>query len=229
MNFKQHSEIKGTHALFSPSQPSWLRYDENKIRDRVRNQFRTALGTELHEYVASQIALMHKVTNLRSVVAGVENHIYTKYRIADDGKTAPFGMTLINHVGTLPKHVFETARLYINDGIAFGMTVEQPLVYSEYIYGTADTIAFREDQNLLRISDYKSGDHPASMDQLIGYAAIFFLEYNNIKPREVKTELRIYQNGEINLEEPDTDEIHDAIAAVISVNRTIEKYKAKEG
>lgn len=226
MNFNKHLELKGSHALFSPSQSAWLRYDDDKIRDRIRNQYRTQLGTELHEYVAQQITLNHKVTNLRSVVSGIENYIYTKYRIADESKTSGFGMTLLQHVGTLPKEVFETARMYINDGIGFRMTVEQPLVYSEFIYGTADTIAFRD--NLLRISDYKSGDHAASMDQVLTYAALFFLEYT-IKPRDVKTELRIYQGGEINYAEPETDEIEDTMAAIINVNRISERIKAKEG
>lgn len=226
MNFNKHSELKGQHALFSPSQNSWLRYDDDKIRDRIRNQYRTALGTEMHEFVAQQITLNHKITNLRMVVAGIENYIHTKYRIADDGKTALYGITLINQVGTLPKEVFETARMYVNDGIAYRMTVEQPLYYSEFCFGTADTISFRN--NLLRISDYKSGDHPAGMDQLMVYAALFCLEYA-IKPRDIQTELRIYQSGEITMSEPDTDELEEVMSTIISVNRVAEKYKAKEG
>lgn len=226
MNFNKHSEIKGQHALFGASQNSWLRYDEDKIRERIRNQYRTALGTELHEFVAEQIVLNHKITNLRFIISGIENHIYTKYKIADDSKLSPYGMTLLKHVGTLPKEVFETARMYINDGIQYRMTVEQPLVYSEFSFGTADTISFRD--NLLRISDYKSGDHPASISQLMVYAAYFFLEYA-IKPRDVHTELRIYQSGEILLSEPDTEEIQEVMAKTIEVNRLAEKIKAKEG
>lgn len=221
MNFNKHLELRGQHALFSPSQSSWLRYDNDKIRDRIKNQYRTALGTELHEYVAQQIVLNHKITNLRSVVSGIENYIYTKYRIVDESKTSSFGLTLLNHVGNLPKEVFETARMYINDGIAYRMTVEQPLAYSDFIFGTADTIAYRD--NVLRISDYKSGDHPATMDQLMTYAALFFLEYV-IKPKDVKTELRLYQGAEINFIEPDPEDIHDVMSTIVSVNRIAEKY-----
>lgn len=226
MNFNKHSELKGQHALFSPSQSSWLRYDEDKIRDRIRNQYRTALGTELHEYVAQQITLNHKVTNLRSVVSGIESYIFTKYRCGEESKTAPYGMVLLRHIGSLPKEVFETARLYINDGIQYRMSVEQPLVYSDVCFGTADTISFRD--SILRINDYKSGDHPASMDQLMVYAALFFLEYV-IKPRDVKTELRLYQAGEIVLSEPETEEIEEVMQTIISVNRIADKYAAKEG
>lgn len=226
MNFNKHLEIKGLHALFSPSQGSWLNYSDDKIRDRVKNQYRKALGTEIHEYAAQQITLNHKVTNIRSVVSGIENYIYTKYRIADESKPSSFGNCLLQSVGSLPKEVFEMARLYINDGIAFRMTAEQPLVYSDYVFGTADTISFRD--NLLRISDYKSGDHPASMDQLITYAALFCLEYT-VKPRDIKTELRLYQAGEITLEEPESEDLEDTMATIINVTKVAERYKAKEG
>lgn len=226
MNFNKHLELRGQHALFSPSQSSWLRYDEDKIRDRIRNQYRTTLGTELHEFVAQQIVLNHKITSVRSVVTGIENHIFTKYRCGEDSKTAPFGMTLINQIGNLPKEVFETARMYVNDGIAYRMTVEQPLVYSEFCFGTADTIAYRN--NLLRISDYKSGAHPADIEQVLTYAALFCLEYK-IKPRDIKTELRIYQSGEIVLDEPEPDDVQEIMSSIINVNRIAEKYQAKEG
>lgn len=226
MNFNRHLEIRGQHALFGASQNSWLKYDADKVRDRIRNQYRTALGTELHEFAAEQIVLNHKITNLRFIISGIENHIYTKYRIAEESKLSSYGSILLKNVGTLPKEVFETARMYINDGIQYRMTVEQPLVYSEFSFGTADTISFRD--NLLRISDYKSGDHPASMQQLMVYAAYFFLEYA-IKPRDVHTELRIYQSAEILLSEPDHEEIQEVMAKTIEVNRIAEKIKAKEG
>lgn len=226
MIFNTHLEIRNQHALFSPSQSSWLRYDDGKIADRVKNQYRTALGTELHEFVASQIELKHKVTNLRGLIMGVENYIFTKYRCGDPtSKTMNYGMTLLKRIGTLPKEVFETARMYINDGIQYDMNVEQPLYYSEFIFGTADTIRFRD--NDLRIHDYKSGAHPASMDQLLVYSGLFFLEYK-IKPRDVKTTLCIYQSAEIVTTEPEVDELEDVMATIISANRIAERQKAKE-
>lgn len=48
-------KLKGTHALFSPSSPSWLRYTEDKVIDRLRTSQAAALGTELHETAASNI------------------------------------------------------------------------------------------------------------------------------------------------------------------------------
>lgn len=85
-----------------------------------------------------------------------------------------------------------TLALYVNDAIGFRMTPEQPLYYSEFCFGTADAIAFRK--NSLRIHDLKTGTTPASMEQLEIYAAIFCLEYQ-IKPGDIKMELRIYQDN----------------------------------
>lgn len=225
MNFNGHLELRGQHALFSPSQNAWLRYDDDKIADRIRNQYRTVLGTEIHEYAASQIELSHKVSSVRGVASGVENYIYTKYKRSEDSKTAAYGMTLLRQVGYLPKEVFETAKYYINDGIGFRMIVEQPLVYSEYFFGTADTISFRDD--FLRIHDYKSGDRPAHMDQIMIYAALFCLEYG-IKPRNIGMELRIYQSAEIAACNPEAEDIEDIMSRIISANRIAERMKAKE-
>ena len=226
MIFNKHSDLRGQHALLSPSQNSWLRYDDEQIEARVRNQYRTALGTELHEFVASQISLSHKVTNVRNLVTGMESFLWTKYKCGDDAKLGSYGVTLIQQMCNLPKEVFETAKHYINDGIGFRMSVEQPLVYSEYCFGTADTIAFRDSK--LRIHDYKSGDRPAHMDQLMIYAGLFCLEYV-IKPKDIDTELRIYQAGEVLTHEPEDDELTDIIDRIVYINRFVEKYKAKEG
>lgn len=225
MIFTKHSEIKGQHALFSASQNSWLRYDDDQIEQRVRNQYRTTLGTEIHEYCASQIELEHKVTSIRSLVAEIENHLYVKYKCMEDGKLRDYGMTLIRKVRDLPKEVFETAKAYINDGIGYRMTVEQPLVYSEFFFGTADAISFRD--NILRIHDFKSGDAPAKIDQLLVYAAFFCLEYV-IKPRDIKVELRLYQAGECVTYNPEPDEIQEIMDKIIDSNCLVEKIKARE-
>lgn len=225
MNFNKHLELRGQHALFSPSSSSWLRYDEEQIKSRVKNQYRTILGTELHEFVASQIVLGHKTTNIRNLIQNVESFIFCKYKCLEDSKLGSYGIKLIQSLGYLPKEAFETAKAYINDGISFRMNVEQPLVYTEYFYGTADTICFRDD--ILRIHDYKSGDRPAHMEQLLVYAALFCLEYL-IKPIDISTELRIYQNSEIVTMTPDPKEIQEIIDKLVFANRIVEKTIARE-
>ena len=88
---------------------------------------------------------------------------------------------------------------YVNDGIAFRMSTEQILYYSDYAFGTADAISFRKKK--LRIHDLKTGSIPASLHQLEIYAALFCLEYDYI-PGDIDIELRLYQNDEIIKEEP---------------------------
>lgn len=91
----------------------------------------------------------------------------------------------------------QTFNMYVNDCIGWGMTAEQVLFVSENAFGTADAISFRD--MVLRISDLKTGENPASFTQLLVYAAFFCLEYN-IKPAEILIEMRIYQNDEVYLE-----------------------------
>ena len=38
MNFNNHNKLAGLHAPFSPSQSSWLRYDDEKVIEVYRNK-----------------------------------------------------------------------------------------------------------------------------------------------------------------------------------------------
>lgn len=193
--FNNHDNLKGKHALFAPSQSSWLRYDDDKIVERYKNQYRTALGTEIHDFAAAQIELSHKYTSVRELIKDIETFIYCKYTyLSDDLVIGDYGKRLLSNLRNVPRDVFDVLRLYINDGISFKMNVEQGLMYSENFFGHADTICFRD--NVLRIHDFKSGDLPAHMEQLKVYAALFCLEYG-IKPSSITIILRMYQWDDI--------------------------------
>jgi hypothetical protein len=110
---------------------------------------------------------------------------------------------LIKHGIKLPDNGTTMSR-YVNDCIGFMMTPEQVLFVSENCYGTADAISFRG--NKLRIFDLKTGVTQTSFVQLLVYAAFFCIEYR-MKPFEIETELRIYQNDECRVMEGDPDEI----------------------
>ena len=124
----------------------------------------------------------------------------------------------------LPKSQ-KTLNMYVNDAIGFRMTPEQPLYYSENCFGTVDAILFKN--NLLRIHDYKSGSVTAHMEQLLIYASLFCLEYR-IKPSEIQTELRIYQNDEIIIMTPELDEILHVMDRIIVADKIISKLKEQE-
>lgn len=111
---------------------------------------------------------------------------------------------------------------YVNDGIGFNMTPEQVLYYSEFCYGTADTISFRDD--MLRIHDLKTGRYPAKMEQLYIYAALFCLEYK-VKPGEIEIETRIYQSNDVKIDKPGADTIAPIISKIKTFDRILRKMQ----
>lgn len=121
----------------------------------------------------------------------------------------------------LPKSK-KTLNMYVNDAIGYRMTPEQPLYYSENCFGTADSIAFKN--NCLRIHDLKSGVTPSSMNQLFVYAAIFCLEYAH-DPKDIDCELRIYQSDEVIICEPTVDDIAPIMEKIVLFDRLITKAK----
>jgi hypothetical protein len=99
----------------------------------------------------------------------------------------------------------QTLSMYVNDCIDNRMRPEQKLWYSKYSYGTADSIQF--DGKTLKIFDLKTGVTKVSFLQLKIYAALFFLSYPEIKPKDIEIQLRIYQSNGVMEDYPELDEI----------------------
>ena len=57
MNFNKHSILEGLHAPFSPSQSSWLRYDDDKAVEVYLNKKASEMGTRLHAWAKETIDL----------------------------------------------------------------------------------------------------------------------------------------------------------------------------
>ena len=57
MNFVRHSNLEGLHAPFSPSQSSWLRYDDDKALEVYVNRKAAELGSRLHAWAKTTIDL----------------------------------------------------------------------------------------------------------------------------------------------------------------------------
>lgn len=216
-SFNNHADLRGQHALFSPSQSAWIRYDEEKVVDKIRSQYRAPIGSEIHEYAAQQISMAHKKNNIKSIVQEIENYIYTKYTFnSNKNDVSDYGMLLIENMSYIPKEVFETVKYYINDAIGFKMLVEQPLVYSKNIFGTADSIIFKD--NLLRIHDLKTGNNEPKMEQLIIYAALFCLEYD-IKPSDIEYELRLYHWDGMIIHKPTVEDLLPVIDSIVTIEK----------
>lgn len=150
---------------------------------------------------------------------------FEKYKAAQKGtELHEFAATCIKLGQKLPKQK-KTLNMYVNDAIGFKMTPEQVLYFSDNCFGTADAICFRDD--LLRIHDYKSGEVPAHIEQLMIYNALFCLEYD-INPNDISSELRIYQSNEILHHEPDPKDILDIMAKIKRYDNIIRGLKKKE-
>lgn len=125
----------------------------------------------------------------------------------------------------LPK-TKNTLNMYVNDAIGFKMHAEQILYFSDNCFGTADTICFRN--NILRIHDFKSGESPTSINQLLVYNSLFCLEYH-INPNTISSELRLYQSADILVHIPEPEEIQNIMNKIIDFDKKIEELKNEVG
>jgi hypothetical protein len=113
----------------------------------------------------------------------------------------------------------KTFNMYVNDAIGFKMRPEQMLYYSQYCFGTADAISFKEKKSFLRIHDLKTGIKvPAKLTQLEVYAALFCLEYD-IRPADIEIELRIYQFDDILCGHPTAENIVPIMDQIILADK----------
>lgn len=124
----------------------------------------------------------------------------------------------------LPKSK-KTLNMYVNDAIGFRMKPEQILYYSDYCFGTADAISFKN--NFLRIHDLKTGVTPVKMEQLMIYAALFCLEYRK-KPSAIEIELRIYQNDDYEYFNPTAEDIVPIMDKIVHYDELINKIREQE-
>lgn len=151
--------------------------------------------------------LIETFSNEKAKERGTRLHAFAESAIRDKIKLARYKKTLY---------------MYVNDAIGFNMTPEQPLKYSNNCFGTTDAISCRDNQ--LKIKDLKTGTTPAHMEQLLIYAALFFLEYN-LDPREFMTELSIYQNDDVQVMEPLVEDIREVMDIIKHDDELLEKVK----
>ena len=151
---------------------------------------------------------------------------YSRYSAAQIGtRYHALAAELITLGQKLPRSK-RTFNMYVNDAIGFRMKPEQVLYYSENCFGTADAISFKN--GLLRIHDLKTGVvTPGNIKQLLIYAALFCLEYR-VKPAEINMELRIYQNDEILVHNPEVDEVAPIIDKIITFAKLLNRIKSEE-
>lgn len=198
MNWHDHSDWKfGEHSFLSPSKKAWANYDdETLIKNYKTYMTATVLGTSVHELASRFISRSRKLRKDDwNIVAWELEDVYEIPRYAINKEL-----------------IFENLRMFVNDSITNKMRSEEKLVYSIHAFGTADAIQLVG--NELLIFDLKTGATPASLDQLISYAALFCLEYN-FKASDLKYDLRIYQFNDIIADPEITAEVIDERMRVI--------------
>lgn len=218
MIFKDYSKLKGTHALFSPSQPYWLNYNDEKIFDKFVSSYAQYLGTSLHEIAEGCISTKWKLikTDKRMIMK----------RLTDPSNDICKGYAIPAEAIDIDR-IFPNLMNYVNDAIGFRMTPEVILRYSEYCYGTADAIGFDEKKSILRIHDFKSGISEPKMQQLICYAALYCLDYD-VKPSDIDIRLGIYWNSQIITHNPTPEEIVPVMDKMISVTKRMNRIRGLE-
>lgn len=146
---------------------------------------------------------------------------YTMEAAARGSRLHDLAQKLIQEKVKLPD-TNQTLSLYVNDCIGYQLTPEQILFYSDNCFGTADACGFKN--NTLRIFDLKTGVTEASMKQLEVYAALFCMEYK-FRPFDIRMDLRIYQNDEVRVHEPDPDEIFHIMEKIKYLDKLINALK----
>lgn len=205
MIFNNHSNLEGHHAILGASNYHWLNYDDEDLYRKYVSSFATTIGDALHELAKDLISNRIKLSKTDKKI--VLLHLLKK---------------------GIPRSVIDMERIfynfmaYVNDCIGFGMSPEVLLYYTDFCFGTADAICFREKEKILIIHDYKSGVTPAKIEQLLIYAALFCLEYRQ-KPAELDITCRIYQNNEVLVYTPEAAEIEAIIKCMIYSNKFMNK------
>ena len=150
--------------------------------------------------------------------------VYQNLRAAEKGTILHDWAKRTIDLGIKQPRSKKTIYSYVNDAIGFQMSTEVVLFYSEYFFGTADSISFRN--NFLRIHDLKTGTTPVHMEQLLIYAALFCLEYK-VKPGEIQIECRIYQSDDILVANPTAEDIVPIMDKIIHLNKLLEQNEGR--
>lgn len=211
MQWNDHHQLEGKHAFLGASNYHWINWNDETFENRYYGQFSTQIGTAIH-------ALAHDCIVSRTKLTKHDTHL--------------IDITLYH--AYIPKDAYDPNLIlnnlipFINDAIGFHMSSEILLYYNAYCFGTSDAISFDEKNKMLRIHDLKTGTTPTHMEQLLIYAALFCLEYHK-NPHQFKTELRIYQNFDVLITNPEPEEIDQYMDLIQNRSKLIMSYLEREG
>lgn len=68
MEFNKHYELNGKHSYLSPSQYTWLNYEEGKMKRRWMNEKKKEEGTYLHEMASMMIKTRTEAADISKAI-----------------------------------------------------------------------------------------------------------------------------------------------------------------
>lgn len=205
MIWQNFSRLKGAHSTLSPSSSYWIYDEDDEFEKRFCNSYSQTIGTLLHDAAAKRISK----GNLIGYRMSKKNKSDILINLLDKG----IPRKVIDYIPF--DDMYDNVCRYVNDAIGFRMDSEVCLYYSENCFCHADAIDFNDKKNILRIFDLKTGQSPVKIEQLMIYAALFFLDYREYKLNDCEIELRIYQtNQDVLINTPDRNDILDMMDSI---------------
>lgn len=77
MIFTQHSALSGKHAFLSPSNYSWVNYDDQRLESRYFSHRAAVRGVDLHELAHQAIKLGVRIAEAEITLASYVDHAIT--------------------------------------------------------------------------------------------------------------------------------------------------------
>ena len=227
MILNEHSDLRGKHAAFSPSQPSFFNSDPKEAPNRIIGKYRAQVGTDIHAGAFVKIKLVHKITSTKDMINSIEEFMFNKYYIEKYDSLSSEGSRVMLCFKKLIKQypeMLNCVKSYVNDTIGYKMHPEVVLYFSDDLFGTSDALIFNKKDKLLRIHDLKTGATLAHVEQLMGYAALFCLE-QHIDPMSINYELCIYQGNDILVATPDGSDVKPFYDWYVEADEALREFK----
>lgn len=240
MSYDKYSDLKGKHAMLSPSGFHWLNYDLDedpyKLFDKLVSTYATEIGTHCHDFAQKRINHFKKINLHKNRIRRLMDRFVERVLpffgidICSTRLTKANASDLMCYLldRRIPieaidlEYIYPTLMAYVNDCVHDDMETEIVVCYDPKIcFGTADAIKFRNKH--LKIYDLKTGKSPAHFEQLIIYAALFCLQ-ERIDPMDISFELRLYQNSEVGTFEPTGEEIKAAMNQIMKATDLARKH-----
>lgn len=127
MQFINHHNLEGLHAPFSPSQSSWLRYDDAKALEVYANKKAAEMGSRLHKWAKDTIDLGIKQPRSKKTI-----YAYVNDAIGFRMRTEVVLFYSPRFFGTADTISFKNGKLRIHD-LKTGKTpvhIEQLMIYA---------------------------------------------------------------------------------------------------